>query len=136
MGEQRSPKPQGGGSSPSTPALFSWVWCLLPPSAKYIWSVSLRFYLNAFHISWDGISFEPHVKAIRSVGVCEHIHHILTGTRVFLYPHTFLFLPQKSGIHYKIERGAETILGITWDPLIASSEADLSEAIRASHHHI
>jgi len=102
--------------------LFSWVWCLLPPGAKYIWSVSLRFYLNAFHISWDGISLEPHVKAIRAIGMCEHIYHILTGTRVFLYPHTFLFLPQKSGIHCKIERGAETTLGIAWDPLIASSE--------------
>ena len=76
------------------------------------------------------------MKAIRSVGVCEHIYHMLAGTRVFLYPHAFLSLPQKSGSHYKIERGAETILGITWDPLIASSEADLSEAIRASHHHI
>ena len=76
------------------------------------------------------------MKAIRSVGVGEHIHHILTGTRVSLHPHTFLFLPQKSGIHYKIERGAKTILGITWDPLIASSEADLSEAIWASHHYI
>ncbi len=79
MGEQRSPKPQGGGSSPSTPALFPWGWCLLPPGAEYIWSVSPRFYLNASHISRDGI---------------------------------------------------------TWGPLIASSEADLSEGMRASHHYI
>jgi len=111
-----------------------WVCCLLPPGAKYMVSKS-AILLERFPylMEWDQFGALCESNPIRR-RVRAYPSHIDWNEGV--PPPTDLpILPQKAGIQYKIERGSKTILGITWDPLVVSSEADLCEAMRALHRH-
>jgi len=107
-----------------------WVCCLLPPGAKYMVSRSAILLKRFPHLmEWNqlGASCESNPVRRRVRAYPSHIDWNEGAP-----PPTHLpILPQKSGIHYKIESGAKMTLGIAWDPLIATSQADLCEAVRA-----
>jgi len=107
-----------------------WVCCFLPPGAKWMTSKSTLFTERFPQImEWEqfGATCVDHQARRRVRAYPTHID----WTEGVSPPDGFVILPPKPGIHYKIESGQRMSLGIAWDPLVATSETDLCDAVRA-----
>jgi hypothetical protein len=111
-----------------------WECCFFPPGTKY-WTGMSEPFLRQF----------PQLREWEQLGATCNDHEPLGRSRAYLThidwndgtppPDDYVVLSPKPGIHFKRETGQRTTLGITWDPLLVTSEEDLSEAAKNLQRH-